>query len=159
MVLTGSISAPCMAQVGTAGKPFIQSGLGGLPGVGLQAGFVRARSFFTVEAIVYFNAPVPPGHSEGGLQISGGLGGAIRPLGIMRTIGNATYPYDLDVGFRFGPSLYFANNPTKSDKNQQFSLFLEPYLRFNSRLNDKRIYFIELGTQRPIFRVGFWFNL
>lgn len=147
------------AQAGTSGRRYVQTGLAALPGIGLQAGYVGPRSFFTVEAMFYVDASPSFGDGEGSLQVSGGLGGAIRPLGVVRTIGNANYSYDFDLGLRFGPSLFFATNATRSDKNQQFSLFLDPFIRFAWRLGSGRIIYVEVGGQRPVLRAGLWFSL
>ena len=146
-------------QDGTAGSRFIQSGIAVLPGLGVEAGYVRARSIATIEGMLYVD--ISPGFAggEGNVQVSAGLGGALRPLGVVRTIGNANYTYDFDIGLRFGPSLFFATNATRSDKNQQFRFILEPFLRFNTRLASGRILFVEAGTLSPVLRAGLWFRL
>ena len=78
---------------------------------------------------------------------------------MVRTIGNAEYTYDFDIGLRFGPSLFFATNATRSEKNQQFRFILEPFLRFNTRFSGGRILFVEAGTLSPVLRAGLWFRL
>ncbi|MDX1547650.1 MAG: hypothetical protein R3247_11715, partial [Rhodothermales bacterium] len=142
-----------------AQQAFAQAGLALVPGAGIQAGYVSARSVYTVEGILYTDISPGFGDGEGSVQVSGGLGGTIRPLGILRTIGNTNQRYDLDVGFRFGPSLFFATNATRSDKNQQFRLVLEPFFRFSTRLQSGRLVYAELGTLRPVLRAGLWFRL
>ncbi len=135
----------------------MQAGVALVPGLGVQAGYVRTRSLFTVEGILYADTTPRFAGGEGSVIVSGGFGGAIRPLGFPRLIGTADYPYDFDIGLRFGPSLTFTRGATQAEKNQQFSLFLEPFLRFSSRLSSGRIYFVEAGTLRPLFRAGFFF--
>ena len=136
----------------------LQVGLGAVPGIGIQAGYVAPRSFYTIEGMLYTDAV--PGFSggEGSVQVSAGIGAALRPLGILRTFGETNYPYDLDVGLRFGPGLFFAFNETRVSKNQRFSLFLEPFVRFSTRLASGRMVFAEAGIQRPLLRAGLWFD-
>ncbi len=147
------------AQSGTAGRSFAQAGLAGLPGLGLQLGYVGPRSIYTAEVILYTDGSTRLPLGDGTVKVSVGIGGALRPLGIVRVIGNADHSYDLDVGLRFGPSFLFDTDPTRSDKNQQFSLFLDPFFRFTRRLGSGRILFAELGVQRPSIRAGVWFGL
>jgi hypothetical protein len=147
------------AQSGAAGGAFVQTGLAVLPGVGLEVGYVGPKTIFTVEGLLYIESTPTFLGGPGNAKFSLGLGGAVRPLGVVRTIGETDYAYDIDVGIRFGPSLFFANNATRADKNQQFSLFLEPFARFTTRLNNGRIIFAEAGTQRPFLRLGIWLRL
>ena len=147
------------SAVGQApGSRYIQAGAGVIPGIGLQGGYVAPRSFFTFEGIVYVDGSPPFAGGQGSVQVSGGLGGAIRVLGIFRTIGGPGYQgRDFDVGLRFGPSLFFAVGESSRDENP-FSLFLEPFLRATSTFGGERIFFAELGIQRPILRAGVWFG-
>ncbi len=147
------------AQTNTAGRHFIQGGPAALPGLGVQVGYVGSRSIYTVEGIFYADGWPSFSRGESTLQVSAGLGAALRPFGIVRTIGNADYAYDIDFGLRFGPSLFFTTNATRPEKNQQFSLFFEPFLRFSTRSRNGRIFFVEAGTQRPLLRAGLWFSL
>lgn len=147
------------AQGNVSGRRFLQGGVAAFPGVGLQLGYVGRHSFYTVEGMFSADGQPSLGEGESTLRVSGGLGAAMRPLGVVRTIGNADYPYDFDLGVRFGPSLFFTTGATRADKNQQFSLFLDLFLRFSSRFRNGRIFFLELGTQQPIVRAGLWFNL
>lgn len=146
-----------LGQSGTAGVAFVQGGLAVLPGAGAQVGYVGVRSFFTVEGLLYAGGSPVLGSGERTFKFSLGLGGALRPLGVIRTIGGATHNYDIDFGLRFGPSLLFSTEPTRATKNQQFSLFLDPFVRGIYRLGSGRILFAELGPVRPSIRVGFWF--
>ena len=157
------VTQPAAAQ-GEGALPLqsqLQVGVGAIPGIGLEGGYVSPRSFFTVESILYVDASPPFAGGEGNLQLSLGLGGAIRTFSIARTLGNpSTYARaDFDVGLRFGPALFFSTQETRADKNQRFRLFLEPYVRFATRLQGGRVIFVSAGTQRPLLRAGFLFNL
>ncbi|MCY4204326.1 MAG: hypothetical protein OXE92_01220 [Bacteroidetes bacterium] len=90
--------------------------------------------------------------------VSAGIGAALRPLGVLRVIGSANYSYDFYLGVRFGPSLSFRKNPTRQEKNRQFSLFLDPFIRYVHPLG-KQTGFIEIGPQRPVVRFGLWVSL
>lgn len=162
-VLIAGLALLPMAAHAQGGSPtpprLVQTGLAAVPGLGVQVGFVRARSLFTIEGLLSADASPTFAGGEGNVQVSASGGGSIRTLGIPRLFGTVDYPYDFDVGLRFGPSLFFATNATRSEKNQQFSLFIEPFLRFSSRLGNGRLYYIEAGTQRPLFRFGLWFGL
>ncbi len=130
-----------------------------IPGIGVQGGYVAPRSFFTVEGILYVDGSPPFAGGQGSVQLSGGLGGAIRILGIFRAIGSPGYQRrDFDVGLRFGPSLFFTVGESSRGENP-FALFLEPFLRATSTLGGRRILFAEIGIQRPILRAGVWFEL
>ena len=146
------------AQGNISGRRFLQTGVAVLPGVGLQFGYVGRHSFYTVEGTLFADGQPSLGEGESTLRVSGGLGAALRPLGVVRTIGNANYPYDVDFGARFGPGLFFTTGATRADKNQQFSLFLDLFLRFSSHFSNGRIFFVELGTQQPSIRAGLWFD-
>lgn len=158
-VLLCGLAVTSAAQVPESTRPrrAAQTGLALVPGAGLQVGYVATRTLFTVESIVYADGAPQFAGGEGTLQLSLGLGGAVRPLGFPRLIGTADYPYDFDIGLRFGPSLTFTQGATQAEKNQQFSLFIEPFLRFSSQLSGGRFYFVEAGTQRPLFRGGLFF--
>ena len=147
------------AQSGTAGRAFVQGALAGLPGLGAQTGYVGARSFLTTEALFYAGVTPILGSGERTLKVSLGLGGALRPLGVIRTIGGTDYAFDVDLGLRFGPSLLFTTDPTRSSKNQQFSLFLDPFVRVVVRTRRGRLAFAEVGPLRPSVRAGLWFDL
>lgn len=148
---TASAQAPRQA--------YIQAGAGVIPGIGVQGGYVAPRSFFTVEGILYVNGSPSFAGGQGSVQVSGGLGGAIRVLGIFRTIGGPGYDgRDFDVGLRFGPGLFFTVGESSRSENP-FSLFLEPFLRASSTLGGERIFFAELGIHPPVLRAGIWFEL
>lgn len=137
----------------------LQVGLAAVPGVGVQAGYVSLRSLYTVEGMLYVDASPQFDGGEGSVQLSGGVGVALRPLGIARTIGNAPYQgYDLFLGTRFGPGLFFPYGTSSRGENP-FSLFLEPFVRLTRDGAGGRTLYIELGTQRPLLRAGLWFGL
>ena len=157
-VLAGFVMA-MLPATSAAQQRFIQTGVAAIPGLGAQVGYVGARSFYTVEGILYVDATPGFAGGEGNVQVAAGLGGAIRPLGVLRTIGDTDQNYDFDIGLRFGPSLFFATNATRSDKNQQFRLILEPFFRFSTRLGSGQLVYVEAGTLRPLLRAGLWFSL
>jgi hypothetical protein len=141
------------------GGRYLQFGVGALPGVGIQGGYVAPASFYTVEGVLYVDGSPPFAGGQGSIQVSGGLGGAIRIMGIIRAIGSPDEEgRDFDVGLRFGPSLFFTVGESSREENP-FSLFLEPFLRGTSRLGRDHVFFAELGIQRPILRAGIWFSL
>jgi hypothetical protein len=142
------------------GQRMIQAGPGLLPGIGLEVGYLLPASLFTREAVLYVDSSPQFAGGEGSVQLSLGLGGAIRILGVARFI--TTSPYtgkDLDFGLRFGPGLFFAIDETRAEKNQRFSLFLEPFIRYSSTFAAGRVFFFEAGIQRPLFRGGLLFRL
>lgn len=140
------------------GKPVIQLAGGVLPGIGVQTTFINLGSFYTTEGAFYLDASSLFSRG-GGVQFAVGFGGAIRTLAVGPTIiGGAQPDYDLDVGLRFGPGLFFAYSETIATKNQRFSLFLEPFVRLRYQLDSGRNIFTEIGAQRPVFRFGLWFQ-
>ena len=161
LLLLGSLAAPRpgRAQVGLAETRHIQAGLGVIPGIGLQGGYVVPRSFYTFESVLYLEGSPPFAGGEGSMQISGGLGGALRLFGILRTLGDPGYVgRDLDVGVRFGPSLFFTLGESSRGENP-FGLFLDPFVRLTTTIGGDRLFFAELGVQRPLLRGGLLFRL
>lgn len=139
---------------GVAPARHLQVGAGILPGIGLQGGVVIPRGFYTVEGTLYVDGSPPFAGGEGSIQISGGVGGALRILGILRALGSPGYAdRDIDFGLRFGPSLFFTVGESSRGENP-FSLFLDPFVRVASTLGGDRIFFAELGIQRPLLRAG-----
>lgn len=149
-------AAPVLAQpVQTTGK--LQLGLGILPGLGAQVGYLSPGAFFVTEGMVFVDGVPPFLGGEGTVQVSVGGGGAIRTLGIARLFSEEGFEgYDVDFGARFGPALAFSTNETRAEKNQRFSLFFDPYLRFVTRFNERFTVFAEAGAQRPLVRGGLW---
>ena len=127
------------------------------PGVGAQVVYVQARRMYTFEALAY--ADFLPWQDRNPLYVSTGVGAAIRPLGVIRTIGGANFAYDVDLGIRTGPTLTFIQDPTRADKNRQFSLFLDPFVRLELHALDRTTLVLEVGAQRPSFRLGVWLGL
>jgi hypothetical protein len=142
---------PALAQTSQ-----LQVGLGAWPGAGLQAGHVLTRSVYSLEVITsvdteFWKERIP-------VHVSAGVGTAFRPLGVLRVIGRANYTYDLYFGVRFGPALTFLQNASRAEKNRQFSLFLDPYMRYTVSIGQQPV-FVEIGSQRPSLRFGLWIAL
>ncbi len=135
----------------------IQVGGAVLPGIGFQIGYVDAGPAFTREAFAYVDLAPRFGSDNEELQVSAGLGAGIRVIGTLETLALITpRVWDFHLGFRFGPGLNFAAEETRSDKNQRFSLFLEPFGRFTVVPKGEQIYFLEGGINRPYVRLGVW---
>ena len=134
----------------------LQVGLGAWPGAGFQAGHVLARSVYTLEVITSADSEIWKERTP--LHLSAGVGTALRPLGVLRVIGRANYEYDLYLGVRFGPALTFLQKATRAEKNRQFSLFLDPYIRYTVSIGRQPVFF-EIGSQRPSLRFGLWVTL
>lgn len=156
-------STSCFGQAlpDNAPNQHLQVGLGGVPDLGVQVSYILVRNFYVREIAFYTNvAPRFLGNERNSVQLSGGLGGLIRTFALLRTIGNIdTRGYDLDFGVRFGPGLFFVQDPTRADKNQRFRPFFEPVLRLTWASKRERVFFFEMGTHRPNFRAGLWLPL
>lgn len=159
LLTTSVLLGPPAAAQDQVSARVLQIGPGVWPGLGAQLGVVRPRTIYALEAILYLDGRLGPGNRRSSLQVSGGFGAALRPLGIVRAIGNAEYAYDVYLGIRFGPSLLFMARPTRSDKNRQFSLFLDPYVRFCTRFLRRQTAFVELGAIKPSLRFGLWVDI
>ena len=133
-----------------------QVGLGAWPGAGFQAGHVQAKSVYTLEVITSVDSQLWKERTP--VHLSAGVGTALRPLGILRVIGRADYTYDLYLGVRFGPALTFLQNATRAEKNRQFSLFMDPYIRYTASIGQQP-FFVEIGSLRPSLRFGLWISL
>jgi len=159
LVFNGFSPARSNAQVSVIEDRHVQLGIGIIPGAGIQAGYINPRSFYTIEGILYVDASPQFAGGEGGVQISAGLGGSIRIFGFLRSIGSPGYnTTDLDVGLRFGPSLYFAYGTSSRNENP-FSFFVEPFIRFSSSFGSRRMFYLEGGFNRPLLRGGLLFYL
>lgn len=157
LAVVGVVPHSAHGQLAPGGR-YLQAGLAVIPGIGAQASFLQPSTLYTVEGALYVDFSPQFSGGEGSIQVSGGIGGALRIFGIARAIGNAgSGGTDLDVGFRFGPALYFPLGESSRAENP-FSLFLDPYGRFITELGGNRIGFVELGLQRPILRAGLVFN-
>ena len=140
-------------------QPRLQVGLGAVPGAGIQLGYVDVHSVYTIETAFYGELKPSLGRSRAALVTSGGVGVSFRPLGALRVIGQADFGYDLDLGVRFGPSLQFTHRATRSDKNKQFRLFLDPFLRLVKPRSGGGAFYAEIGPLRPVLRLGAWLRL
>ncbi len=137
----------------------LQAGFAVWPGIGSQVNYVDVHAVYTIESAVYSELQPSLGRSRTSLVVSGGVGVSFRPLGVLRVLGQADYGYDVDVGVRFGPSLFFTRRATRADKNKQFRLFLDPFLRLTRPRPSGSIYYVEIGPLRPALRLGLWFRL
>jgi hypothetical protein len=148
---------PASAQLET-NRNQLQIGLGAIPGVGLQGMFVQPRALYTIEGGVYADFTPSFAGGEGSFHLAGGLGGSIRAFGIARAMGTPGFQSDLDIGMRIGPALFFAIGESSRSENP-FSLFLEPFARFSLPLAENRMFFGEIGLQRPVLRGGIYVGL
>jgi hypothetical protein len=138
----------------------LQVGPALIPGFGLQLGYVSLRSFYTREVMSFVDFSPSYGGGEGSVEVAAGFGGALRINGLLRNFGSRTYQgYDIDVGLRLLPGLVFALKESREAKNQRFNLSLEPFLRVSTRVSSGRVFFAEIGTQRPLLRAGLWIGL
>ena len=140
------------SRIAAAQPAVLQAGVGVWPGAGVQAGYVRWGSVYSLEIVLY--ASSSPWRNEIPLFVSAGFGGTLRPIGFLQEIGRADYDYDLDLGVRVGPSLFFKQNASRADKNRQFSLFVDPFVRYSYQVFPADRFFAELGAQRPRLRLG-----
>ncbi|MDE2835131.1 MAG: hypothetical protein OXM02_11530 [Bacteroidota bacterium] len=146
------LSLGAESRLASAQPVVLQAGAGIWPGAGLQAGYVRWGSVHSLEIVFYTSSS--PWRNEIPLFVSAGFGGTLRPIGILQEIGRADYGYDLDLGVRVGPSLFFKQNASRADKNRQFSLFIDPFVRYSYQIFTADRFFTELGAQRPRLRLG-----
>ena len=154
----GTLSA--RAQFATPTLPFIQLGIAGTPGVGLQAGFATpALTVLTREGMFYADYE-PRFAGEGRLLVGLGVGGSVRVLRVLTVLADFdARQYDLDVGFRFGPSFFFSFfEETAASKARSFSLFGEPFVRGTARFS-RRVAYVEIGTQPAHLRAGLLLGL
>lgn len=138
---------------------YAQVGLGAVPGAGLQAGYISAQRFYTVEGILQASAEPTFAGGDGTVQAAAAVGGALRVLGAVRLFTGQPPRYDLDVGLRFGPGLGFKPDETPADANRRFRLFFEPFARGLWWVGGGAALFGEVGPARPIVRGGLWLRL
>lgn len=160
LVLLGT--APAAAQFATPTLPTLQLGLGLTPGTGLQAGYVSpAFTILTREAVLYADyEPRFLDEDAGRLLVGLGVGGSVRVLRALTVIADFDAGgYDLDAGFRFGPSFFFSFfEETAASKARSFRLFAEPFVRGSLRFS-RRVIYVEVGTQPSHVRGGLLFVL
>ncbi len=138
----------------------IQLGAAALPGVGVQLGYLDVGDLFTREATVSGHLRPRFASDEEDLQVSAGVGVGLRVVGGLETL-TLIYPrkWDLHLGLRFGPSLLFRRNETPAERNQRFSLFIDPFLRFTLTPRGSQTYFLEAGVHKPVIRAGVWLRI
>lgn len=164
LLTLGLLAAAPPRAAGQEGLAHVQLGVGALPGMGLQTGYVSARGFYAIDGMVILHATPRFAGGENDVQIAAAFGAALRPLGVVQTIGNTGYlPYNIDLGLRLGPGLtFFGGDETLADKNKRFSLVFEPFVRVTTDLvlgGAARTFFLEAGIQRPYLRTGIWLDL
>lgn len=152
-----SLVALVLLSTASGAQPRLQAGLAAGPGAGVQLNYVSVHSVYTVETAFY--GELQPRRSRTSVVASGGVGVSFRPLGALRVVGQADFGYDLDLGVRFGPSLLFRHRATRSDKNKQFRLFLDPFLRVVKPRSGGGAFYAEVGPLRPVLRLGLWLRL
>ena len=150
------------AQFATPSLPFVQAGVAGAPGVGVQAGFATpAFNVLTREGALYAEYdPSGVGEMET-LRVGLGLGGSVRVLRALTVLADLDAgPFDLDLGFRFGPSFLFSlsGDETAESKARSFTLFAEPFARGSVRLG-RRVLYLEAGTHPARLRAGLLLGL
>jgi hypothetical protein len=157
-LMAATLMAATLLPVAEATGQHFQVGLGALPGAGVQAGYIDDQSWYTAEGMLYADASPGFFTGNGNIQASLGIGGSIRVFGVARFVTGAEYAYDIDVGLRFGPSLYFAREGTPEALNP-FRLFVEPFGRYVTRSGSRSHFFAEAGLQRSFLRVGIWLEM
>jgi hypothetical protein len=164
LLLFALSGAAAHAQFATPTLPFVQLGLKGAPGVGAQGAFVTpAAAVFTQEGALYLDY-LPEFEGVDGLLVGLGVGASVRVLRALTVL--ADYDagrYDLDVGFRFGPSFFFSfTERAAASKARSFRLFTEPFLRGSVRLDRRsgaRVVYVEVGTRPSHLRAGLLLGL
>ena len=152
---------PTAAQFATPSLPFVQVGIGATPGIGVQAGFATpALTVLTQEASFYADYTPRFVGSDGRLLVGLGLGASVRVLRVLTVVADYDAgPYDLDVGFRFGPSFFFSFfEETAASKARSFRLFAEPFARGSLNFG-RRVVYVEIGTQPSHLRAGLLLGL
>ncbi len=140
-------------------RPYVQTGLGVIPGLGVQVGYVGPRRFYSREVTLFVEYSPPFAEGEGSVEVAAGLGASIRVLETWRVISGSAYNnYDIDVGLRLVPGLSFALNESREAKNRRFNLSPDLFVRVTTPLSSGRIVFAELGVERPKLRAGLWFT-
>ena len=161
-LLLALLAAPALAQFATPTLPTVQVGVALLPGVGAQAGIaLPGFTIFTREATFYADyEPRFLDEDAGRLLVGLGVGGSVRVLRALTVVADFDAgPYDLDVGFRFGPSFFFSFfEETAASQARSFRLFADPFVRGSFRF-EQRVAYVELGTQPSRLRGGLLFVL
>lgn len=134
--------------------PVLQIGPGLVPGVGVEVAYLDMERMYTRDVVFYSHVQTGVLENEGSLQLTASLGVTARIIGILETM-NLARPrsFDIHIGARIGPGLTFGFDETSLEKNQRFSLTLEPIARYVQQIG-RRDYFVELGIVRPSLRFG-----
>ncbi len=157
---TLSLACPPTSHSQPAPGDIIQIGPAAIPNVGMQIGYVAAGPAFTREASGYIEVVPRFRSNREALHVAAGLGAGVRIIGTLETLTLITpRAWDVHLGFRFGPGLVFAREETRGARNQRFSLFLEPFVRFITTIRGGTVYFLEVGIQRPAIRAGIWIHI
>lgn len=138
-------------------RPRVYVGAGFGPGVGgVVAGTTPLFDTFTREVVLYADYVPRVVGGSGRLVTAVGVGGSIRTLRVIDVIQNRDPgPLDVDLGLRIGPSFYTAFfEETAESKSRAFSVMLDPFARVTLRRASNRVFYAEVGTQSPNFRVG-----
>ena len=134
-----------------AGADNVLIGIAGLPGIGVEATYIAPGRMYTREAVLY--ADLSRFDSKASSQVAATIGASIRIVGALEVLGMARpRRYDVHVGVRIGPGLLFRFDEDKADRNQRFSLVLDPFVRYTLSL--KRLVYVEAGVSRPNIRMG-----
>lgn len=154
---------PARAQFATPTRPAVQLGGTLTPGVGAQVALLTPfATVLTREAALYADyEPRFLGEDGGRLLVGLGVGGGVRVLRILTIFADYDAgPYDLDAGFRFGPSFFFSFfEQTAASKARSFALFVEPFVRGSVRLESGAVLYGELGTHPSRLRAGLMLGL
>ena len=161
-LLLALLASPALAQFATPTLPTVQLGATLAPGAGVQAGVaLPAFTVLTREAVFYADyEPRFLDEDAGRLLVGLGVGGSVRVLRALTVVGDYDAgPYDLDVGFRFGPSFFFSFfEQTAASQARSFRLFGDAFVRGSIRF-ERRVAYVELGTHPSRIRGGLLFVL
>lgn len=146
------------AQFATPTRPALHLGGALGPGLGGQVTFLLPfEALLTREATLYADyAPRFTGEGGGRLLVGMGVGAGVRAVRVLTVLADLEAgPYDLDVGFRFGPSFFFSfYEQTAASKARSFALFVEPFVRGSVRLESGHVLYAELGSHPSRLRAG-----
>ncbi|MBN4056210.1 hypothetical protein JYT20_00655 [Rhodothermus sp. AH-315-K08] len=147
-------------RAGTAGAQVSEGlhlvmGPAAVPGVGVIVGAVAVGRMLTREvslAVGYRSS------RDGSVRAALTFGGAIRALGVRRTIfGTSSRGVDVDLGLRLGPAVLFRFEESDIERNKRFTLVADPFVRIVARKG--ALFFLEFGIHRPALRAGLLISL
>lgn len=130
-----------------------QFGLGFIPGVGAQVGYIKPFEIVTAEATAYLNFEPERNDRRTKLNITGAVGGSIRFMRLLREFEGGYGPqFDVDLGFRVGPKIDLKfDSDTGSDR---VSIAVDPFVRLATDLRSGNAAYVEIGVIEPYLRVG-----